>query len=115
MQANGVAGRLARLGLGGALALAAAMAIAQADTSGTVNVVNGTRTAMVSFQVRPSGSDGWQPNVLEHRALGVAKEASVDLPGGTCIYDVLCRFEDGHRQTKMHVNLCQRRFVVTDL
>ncbi len=114
MQFRNAVGRVARIGLVNATAILGATTIVLANASATV-VVNGTRTAMVSLQLRPAGGGEWQPNVLEHHALGVAKEANVDLPGGNCFYDVLCRFEDGHRQTKMHVNLCQRRFIVTDL
>jgi hypothetical protein len=84
-----------------------AMSGASAGATRNVAVVNSTRTAMVSLQVRPSGSGAWQPNVLGSRPLGVQKQVGVGVPSGsTCYYDLSAQYEDGHRKTKSHVNLC---------
>src|SRR3974390_360149 len=114
MQLNRIAGRVACAGLVSLIAFGAVIQAVHADPAGAVSIVNGTRTAMVSLQLRPSGTEDWQANVLQHRTLGVARAESVGLSGSTCLYDLFCRFEDGHRQVKTHVNLCRSKLVVSD-
>lgn len=104
------------LGLLSAAALLITVSSAQADGAHNVSIVNSTRNAMVSLQIRPSGTSSWQTDVLGAKPLGVKREVSVGVSGGsTCYYDVVSRFEDGHRQTKSHVNLCaSSKFEVKD-
>lgn len=82
----------------------------------TVAIVNGTRTAMVSLQTREAKSGAWQVDVLNHRTLGIQKQILVPLsPGSACFFDIKAVFEDGHRVTKTHVNLCaSASYVLTE-
>jgi hypothetical protein len=98
--------------------LAFMLAMGAASAGGAVAIVNGSRTAMVSLQLRPSGSGGWQPNVLGTLPLGVQKATRpIAVPTGTnCNFDIVARYEDGHRNARANVNLCgTSRFVLTDL
>lgn len=85
-----------------------------ASTAKPVSIVNGTRTAMVSLQVRPVDAPIWRPDLLDHRTLGIQKEIPVEV-GPACVFDVQARFEDGHRVMKERVNLCKSpTYLLTD-
>ncbi len=101
----------------GAVALIAAAAWAGSEraSSDPIVVVNGTRTAMITLQLKPSDARAWQPDLLARGPLGVQKETTFQRPGHVCIYDLKAMFEDGHRVVKQRVNLCKtERYVVSD-
>jgi hypothetical protein len=80
----------------------------------TVAIVNGTRTAMVALQFKPSNAAVWRPDVLDHRTLGIQKQIEFDV-GPACLFDVKAMFEDGHRINKQRVNLCKSpTYLLTD-
>jgi len=79
-----------------------------------VSIVNGTRTAMVALQIRRADEPEWRPDILNHRPLGIQKEIGFEV-GPACLFDVKAMFEDGHRISKQHVNLCKSpTYLMTD-
>ena len=97
-----------------ALTIIAALMSVSAASARPVSVVNGTRTAMVALQVRPSDADAWRPDILNHRPLGIQKQIDFEV-GPACFFDVKAMFEDGHRVNKQHVNLCKSTtYLLTD-
>lgn len=96
--------------------LATAAAIAPAYAGGrTISIINGTRTAMVALQVRPANG-GLQSDLLTRRSLGIQKQIGFPVPDGkSCFYDLKATFEDGHRVTRQHVDLCKSQtYLLTD-
>jgi len=75
-------------------------------------VVNGTRTAMVSLQIR-SGHSGWEGNLLRDGPVGVGKHKAIYAPSDSCVCDVKATFEDGHRVMRQRVDVCST-FVIRD-
>ena len=109
-----------RKGLGSRCVSAAALtAVAvfmsiSAASARPVSIVNGTRTAMVALQIRPSDAPVWRPDILNHRPLGIQKQVDFEV-GPACFFDVKAMFEDGHRVNKQHVNLCKSTtYLLTD-
>lgn len=101
----------------GAVALVAATAWANTEEASaqSVVVVNGTRTAMIMLQLKPSDTRAWRPDLLERRPLGVQKETVFQRSSNTCFYDLKAMFEDGHRVVRQRVDLCKtQRYVVAD-
>lgn len=99
------------------LALVAVAATTAPSFAGhTVQIVNGTRTAMVALQARPSRGGPWQVGLLKQRSLGIQKQVEFAMPENKdCFYDLDARFEDGHRISKRHVDLCKSpTFLLTD-
>lgn len=92
--------RAAILGMFGVLACGPALA-------GQLTVVNGTLTAIVGLQFRPSGTPAWQQDRLaaNHLTLGIQKALAIAGPSA-CVADILVQFEDGHRAVRPHVNVC---------
>lgn len=95
--------RLGVISAGLALILLAGSA-GSALASGSVTVVNGTRTAMITLQLKESDGSGWQGNALGGKPLGVQKRTTVYAKA--CICDIRAIFEDGHRVMRRHVNVC---------
>ena len=108
------------LGSCAALLAAAILALmqlpAQAQDFRKITIVNGTRTAMVALQARPSQTDQWQSDSLNRRTLGIRKQMVILLPANaTCHFDLMAQFEDGHRIVKRHLDLCRSPvYVLTD-
>jgi hypothetical protein len=101
-------------GLFAFLAFAAVAGPSLAGLVKTVAIVNGTRTVMVALQFKPSDAAVWRPDVLNHRSLGIQKQIAFDV-GPACFFDVKAMFEDGHRISKQHVNLCKSpTYLMTD-
>jgi hypothetical protein len=97
-----------------ALAAIGLLAGTSASTAKPVSIVNGTRTAMVSLQLRPVDAPIWRPDLLDHKTLGIQKAIPFEV-GAACVFDVKARFEDGHRVMKDHVNLCKSpTYLLTD-
>ena len=97
-----------------ALAIVAVFLSVSGASARPVSIVNGTRTAMVALQVRPSEADAWRPDILNHRPLGIQKEIDFEV-GPACFFDVKAMFEDGHRVNKQHVDLCKSTtYLLTD-
>lgn len=95
-------------------ALSISLIAGPALASGTIEIVNGTRMAMVSLQLKEANSAGWHANTLRDGPLGVQKQTSVQAPDA-CICDLKATFEDGHRATRQHVNLCKSpKYVMRD-
>ncbi len=81
-----------------------------ADLAGArkIGIVNGTRTAMIALRTRESQTGAWQADLLDNGPLGIHKQIDFEIPAhSTCFFDLNAMFEDGHRVTKMHVNLCR--------
>jgi hypothetical protein len=96
------------------LAAAAVFMSISAASARPVSIVNGTRTAMVALQIRPSDAPVWRPDILNHRPLGIQKQVDFEV-GPACFFDVKAMFEDGHRVNKQHVNLCKSTtYLLTD-
>jgi hypothetical protein len=96
------------------LALVAVFMSISAASARPVSIVNGTRTAMVALQIRPSDAPVWRPDILNHRPLGIQKQVDFEV-GPACFFDVKAMFEDGHRVNKQHVNLCKSTtYLLTD-
>lgn len=104
----------ARIVAAGLMAVAA-LAVSTAE-AGTVAIVNGTRTVMLGLEARAEGSNAWQTDVLARRTLGIQRQVLFAVPNAPwCYYDLKAMFEDGHRLTKTHVNLCgTHAYVLTD-
>jgi hypothetical protein len=82
--------------------------------AGTIEIVNGTRMAMVSLQLKGANASSWHPNVLRDGPLGVQKQTTVPAPEA-CVCDLKATFEDGHRTTRPHINLCRSpKYVMLD-
>ncbi|HTW36668.1 MAG TPA: hypothetical protein VMD53_18770 [Rhizomicrobium sp.] len=97
-----------------ALTVVAVLMGVSAASARPVSIVNGTRTAMVALQVRPSDAPVWRPDILNHRPLGIQKQIGFEV-GPACFFDVKAMFEDGHRINKQHVNLCKSTtYLLTD-
>jgi hypothetical protein len=80
----------------------------------TIEVVNGTRTVMVSLQVKETNAPAWHFNALRDGPLGVQKRTTIGVPDA-CVCDLKATFEDGHRVTRPRVNLCRTStYVVRD-
>lgn len=93
----------------------AAVWSAVAGARDTAVIVNGTRTVMMTLQMRDSRAGDWQGDLLMSRPLGIQKQIAVPLRDG-CVFDLRASFEDGHRLTKMHVNLCRNRtYLLSDI
>lgn len=103
-------------GISAALALfLVAASTASALAAGTVTVVNGTRTAMITLQLKDTNGFGWQGDVLGGKPLGVQRRITVPYVKA-CICDIRATFEDGHRVMRRHVNVCSTpTYVVQDL
>ncbi len=102
------------LGAAAVILLVCATSPATANRANMISLVNTTRTALVSFQLRQSGTSAWEPNALGQHALGVRKKTAINVSGG-CIFDVISSFEDGHRKLTPRVDLCGvQEFVVKD-
>ena len=98
----------------GALIVIAVFMSVSATSARPVSIVNGTRTAMVALQIRPSDADFWRPDILNHRPLGIQKQIDFEV-GQACFFDVKAMFEDGHRANKQHVDLCKSTtYLLTD-
>jgi hypothetical protein len=82
-----------------------------AGTALAATIVNGTRTAMVSLQIK-SGHSGWHGNLLDDGPLGVQRHKTIYGPSDGCVYDLKATFEDGHRVMRPRVNLCAPSMVV---
>jgi len=96
------------------LTIIAAFMSTTAASARPVSIVNGTRTAMVALEIRPSDADAWRPDLLNHRPLGIQKEIAFEV-GPACFFDVKAMFEDGHRVNKQHINLCKSTtYLLTD-
>jgi hypothetical protein len=78
--------------------------VCPAGTALAGTIVNGTRTAMVSLQIR-NGHSGWQGNLLRDGPVGVGKHKTIYV-SDTCICDVRATFEDGHRVMRQRVDIC---------
>jgi hypothetical protein len=96
-----------------ALAAVAVFMSAAAASARPVSIVNGTRTAMVSLEIRAADADAWRPDILNHRPLGIQKQIGFQV-GPACLFDVKAMFEDGHRIAK-RINLCKSTtYLLTD-
>jgi len=97
-----------------ALTIVAAFMSTTAASARPVSIVNGTRTAMVALEIRPSDAEAWRPDILNHRPLGIQKQIDFEV-GPACFFDVKAMFEDGHRLLKQHINLCKSTtYLLTD-
>ena len=85
--------------------LAGALSIATSAFAHQVAIVNGTRTAMMSLQVRSARST-WRGNVLRDGPLGLQRQKTIFVPPDACILDLKATFEDGHRVTHPSADLC---------
>jgi hypothetical protein len=93
--------------------LIAAPSRALAAGTSPVTIVNGTRTVMVSLQLRPSG--GAWTEILDRNRLSVHQEYAYPLPPGDCDhYDIRAVFDDGHVVNKTDQKLCNSPYVLTD-
>jgi hypothetical protein len=105
--------RLRACALGALLVVATGTAAAQPDDG--VVIVNGTRTAMIMLHIKDSRASGWQTELLGRKPLGVQKETNFRRDRNACVYDLKAMFEDGHRVTKLRVDLCKKpRYVLAD-
>lgn len=102
--------------LGAALAAATGVVPqAVAEPNNGIVIVNGTRTAMIMLHIKDSRAPAWQTEILGRTPLGVQKETSYRRDRNACVYDLKAVFEDGHRVTKQHVDLCKSpRYVLAD-
>jgi hypothetical protein len=92
---------------------ASSLCMASPAFAGPVAIVNGTRTVMMSLQVKGPRT-GWRGNVLRDGPLGVQKQATIFVPSNACICDLKATFEDGHRVMHPQADLCGRVFVFRD-
>ena len=70
-----------------------------------VAIVNGTRTAMMSLQLRGART-GWRGNVLRDGPLGVLRPKTISVSPDDCVVDIKATFEDGHRVMHPGTDLC---------
>lgn len=83
-------------------------ALVQAAPAGKITILNGTRSAIVAIQVRPSGDSKamWTP-INEGRPLGIQRTTNFELLPNTCDYDVQAVFADGRSMNKVSQPFCR--------
>lgn len=81
-----------------------------------VRLVNGSTSAIVALQVKPSGRAAWTL-LFERKFVGIQREVPYDLVPGECVYDIQALFADGHSVNKQRQPLCQLpkgKYLITD-
>jgi hypothetical protein len=71
-------------------------------------IVNGTRSAMIAVQVRPSGKrppSPWMP-LAQRGPLGFNERVAMPLAGKCQNFDIQVLFDDGRRLIKTNQTLC---------
>ena len=85
-----------------------AVTVALPCAAGAAAIINGTHTAMVALELRPSDGGVWGPDLLKSGPLGIQMQIPVDTGGNpSCVFDIKAVFEDGHRRMQPHVYLCR--------
>jgi len=95
------------------LVVGSTLCAARPALASNVAIRNGTRTVMISLQIRSPGSP-WQGNALRDGPLGVQRQTTIYVRSDGCYYDLKATFEDGHRVMRPRANLCGSAFVIRD-
>lgn len=73
----------------------------------TVQIVNRASNAMVALRVKPTGVDGWSPDLLKGEPLLPGTYRNVQVPGDMgCFFDFGRIYEDRAQRVSEHVNVC---------
>jgi len=97
----------------GMILIGAAVSPVIAAPDRQVTIVNGTRTVMVSLQLRTRGG-AWS-EILDRKRLGVRQEIAFKFPPGPCDhYEIRAVFDDGHAVNKTDQNLCKSPYLLTE-
>lgn len=82
-------------------------ALAQAAPPARVTILNGTRSAIVAIQVRPSrDSKAMWMQINKGQPVGIQRTTIFELLPNTCDYDVQAVFADGRSMNKLSQPFC---------
>jgi hypothetical protein len=73
-----------------------------------VELVNATRTAVVSFHASNTASPSWEEDILGRKVLPAGYHVRINLDDGTgrCRFDFKTRFSDGSSIVRRNVDVC---------
>jgi hypothetical protein len=93
---------------GAVLAAAGLAGAAYAQSAMHVTILNGTNSAIVAMQVRPSGAQNAQwTAVSPGRPIGIQGTVTFHFSAGNCNFDVQAQFADGRSLNKASQNFCR--------
>jgi hypothetical protein len=93
---------------GAVLAAAGLAGAVYAQSAMQITILNGTNSAVVAMQVRPSGSQNAQwTAVSPGRPIGIQGTVTFTFSPGNCHFDVQAQFADGRSLNKTNQNFCR--------
>jgi hypothetical protein len=94
--------------LNAVLLVAGLAGLAQAEPVTQITIVNGTDSAIVAMQVRPSGATNAQWTALTPgRPLGIQGTVPFQFSPANCYFDVQAQFADGRSLNKPNQHFCR--------
>jgi hypothetical protein len=96
--------------ISGAVLVAAGLAgAAYAQPALQITILNGTNSAVVAMQVRPSGAQNVQwTAVSPGRPIGIQGTVTFQFSAANCNFDVQAQFADGRSLNKSNQNFCRQ-------
>ncbi|MDT7952244.1 MAG: hypothetical protein RQ966_12140 [Acetobacteraceae bacterium] len=70
-------------------------------------LVNRSRAVLSELYVSPTGNDGWGEDRLGRDTVGAGATRTIQIPAGSCLYDIRAIFGNGDANEKRRLNLCQ--------
>ncbi|WP_159999590.1 hypothetical protein [Roseomonas sp. 18066] len=103
---------LRRLLAASVIALAATVSLAPSSAEAAdrrVQLVNASRTTVVSFHASNSKRSSWEEDILGNDVLEPGQSVTINIDDGTgaCVFDFLTVLQGGQRIERRGINVCE--------